>query len=98
VSRIRKKTFYLQFCMRTSESQQKSVISTLKAKKRENSHGIADLTQNHKKIIETPIGKPNLPIKTKKISKKSIFSFSKVKRGQIFVWEATRRNLLGPKS
>jgi hypothetical protein len=53
VSRIRKKTFYLQFCMGTPESHQKSIFNTSKVK---NTYGIyptkfASSTQNHKKNI-----------------------------------------------
>jgi hypothetical protein len=33
VSRIRKKTFYLQFCMGTPEDHQKSIFNTPKGKK-----------------------------------------------------------------
>jgi uncharacterized protein (DUF849 family) len=33
VSRIRKKTFYLQFCMGTPQGQQKSIFNTPKVKK-----------------------------------------------------------------
>jgi hypothetical protein len=35
---FRKKTFYLQFCMRTSESNQKSIFNTLKVKKKSKLH------------------------------------------------------------
>jgi hypothetical protein len=41
----------------------------------------ASSTQKHKKIIKTP----NQPIEIKKISNKSMFSTSKVKRRQKFV-------------
>jgi hypothetical protein len=66
VSRIRKKTFYLKFCMETPEYHQKSKISTSKVKKAKNSYRIglmeiAGSTHNNKKIIETP----NSPIETK---------------------------------
>jgi hypothetical protein len=71
VSRIRKKTFYLQFCTGTPEGHQKSIFNTPKVKKNEDTYGIyptkfACLTQKHKKVIETP----NLPIKTKIFPKK----------------------------
>jgi hypothetical protein len=42
----------------------------------------ASSTQQHKKVIETP----NQPIEIKKISNKSMFSSSKVKRRQKLVW------------
>jgi hypothetical protein len=42
----------------------------------------ASSTQKHKKVIKTP----NQPIEIKKISNKSMFSTSKVKRRQKFVW------------
>jgi hypothetical protein len=42
----------------------------------------ASSTQKHKKVIETP----NQPIEIKKISNKSMFSTSKVKRRQKIVW------------
>jgi hypothetical protein len=58
VTRIRKKTFDLQFCMGTHEGHQKSIFKTSKVTK------FAGSTQNHKKIIVTP----NHPIETKKIS------------------------------
>jgi hypothetical protein len=59
VSRIRKKTFYLQFCMGTPEGHQKSIFNTPKVKKNKDTHGIyptkfASSTQKHKKVIETP--------------------------------------------
>jgi hypothetical protein len=93
VSRIRKKIFYLQFCMGTPEAHHKSIFNTSKVKKKnKNTHGIyptkfAGSTQNHKKIIE--------PIETKKISNKSMLSTSKVKRSQKFVWGLARRSLQG---
>jgi hypothetical protein len=52
VSRIRKKTFYLQFCMGTPEGHQKSIFNTSKAKKNIDTYGIhptkfASSTQKH---------------------------------------------------
>jgi hypothetical protein len=47
VSRIRKNTFYLQFCMGTSEGHQKSIFNTSKVKKKTKIHvgsGIWDLS------------------------------------------------------
>jgi predicted HNH restriction endonuclease len=41
-------------------------------------------TQKHKKVIETK--STNQPIEIKKISNKSMFRTSKVKRRQKFVW------------
>jgi predicted HNH restriction endonuclease len=91
VSRIRKKTFYLQFCKGTPQGHQKSIFKTPKVKKHKiqrykDTYGIhptkfASSTQKYKKVIETP----NQPIE-KKISNKSMFSTSKVKRRQKFVW------------
>jgi hypothetical protein len=55
VSRIRKNTFYFQFCMETPEGLQKSIFSTSKMKKKtKNSYGIhpteiAGSNQNPKK-------------------------------------------------
>jgi hypothetical protein len=58
------------------------VWGLLKATKKKNKNTypkkFASSTQNHKKFIETP----NQPIETKKISMKSMFSTSKVKRSQ----------------
>jgi predicted GH43/DUF377 family glycosyl hydrolase len=81
MSRIRKKTFYLQFSMDTPEGHQKSIFNTSKVKKMEIHNGIyptefASSTQNPKKIN----GTPNLLIKTKIFPKKSMFSSLKVKR------------------
>jgi hypothetical protein len=38
VSRIRKRTFYLQFCMGTPEGHQKSIFNTTKVKKNKKKH------------------------------------------------------------
>jgi hypothetical protein len=86
VSRIRKKNFYLQFCMGTPEGHQKSIFNTSKVKKHKDTYGIyptkfASSTQKHQKVIETP----NQPFEIKKNSNKSMFSTSKVKRRQKFV-------------
>jgi hypothetical protein len=67
VSRIRKKTFYLQFCMETPEDHQKSIFNTPKVKKNKDTYRIypkkfASSTQKNKKVIETPIQ----PIEIKK--------------------------------
>jgi hypothetical protein len=69
------------------EGHQKSIFNTPKVKKNKDTYGIyptkfASSTQNHKKVVEIP----NQPIEIKKISNKSMFSTSKVKRGQKFVW------------
>jgi hypothetical protein len=59
VSLIPKKTFYLQFCMGTSEGHQKSIFNTPKLKKKnQDTYGIyptklASSTQKHKKVIKT---------------------------------------------
>jgi hypothetical protein len=87
VSRIRKKTFYLLSSMGTPEGHQKSIFNNPKVNKNKDKYGIhptkfASSTQKHKKVIETP----NQPIEIKKISYKSMFSTSKVKRRQKFVW------------
>jgi hypothetical protein len=75
VSRIRKKTFYLQFCMGTPEGHQKIEFRSLKVKKNQNfMWEFAGSTQNHKKIIEMP----NQPIETKMFSKKLCVCTSKV--------------------
>jgi hypothetical protein len=85
VSRIRKKTFYLQFCMEPPEGHQESIFNSSKVKKNKDTYGIyptkfASSTQNHKKMIETP----NQPIEFKKISNKSLFStFKTVKEPKI---------------
>jgi hypothetical protein len=73
VSRICKKTFYLQFCIDTPEGHQKIIFNTPKVKKNKDTYGIyptkfASSTQQHKKVIETP----NQSIEIKKISNKSI--------------------------
>jgi hypothetical protein len=68
VSCIRKKTFYLQFCMGAPEGHQKSIFNTSKVKKKNKfKYGIyltkfASSTQKHKKVIEIP----NQPIELKK--------------------------------
>jgi hypothetical protein len=49
VSRIRKKTFYLQFCMGTPEGYQKSIFNTLKVKKKNKVCNLNPKTQKHKK-------------------------------------------------
>jgi predicted HNH restriction endonuclease len=69
------------------EGHEKSIFNTSKVKKIKDTHGIyttkfARSTQKHKKVIKTP----NQPIEIKKISNKSRFSTSKVKRRQKFVW------------
>jgi hypothetical protein len=53
VSRIRKKTFYLQFCMGTPEGHQKSIFNTPKAQ-----------PKILKKIIEATNQNENFPKKT----------------------------------
>jgi hypothetical protein len=63
-------------------------IQYLKSAKNKDTYGIyptmfANSTQNPNKIIETP----NQPIEIKKYSNKRMFSTSKVKRSQKFVWE-----------
>jgi hypothetical protein len=73
--------------MGTPQGHQKSIFNTSKVKKKKDTYGIyptifASSTQKYKKIIETP----NQPIEIKKISNKSIFSTSKVKIRQKFVW------------
>jgi hypothetical protein len=60
--------------MGTPEGHQKSIFNTPKVENK--------TTQKHKKVIETP----NQPIEIKKISNKSMFNTSKVKRSQKFVW------------
>jgi hypothetical protein len=67
VSRIRKKTFYLQFCIWAPEGHQKSIFNTPKVKKNKDTYGsypteFAGSTQKHKKVIKTP----NQPIEIKK--------------------------------
>jgi hypothetical protein len=59
VSRIRKKTFYLQFCMGTPEGH-KDTYGTYLTK-------FASSTQKHKKVIKIP----NQPIEIKKSEKKA---------------------------
>jgi hypothetical protein len=73
--------------MWTPEGHQKIIFNTPKVKKNKDTYGFyptkfASSTQKHKKVIETP----NSPIEIKKISNKSMFSTSKVKRRQKFVW------------
>jgi hypothetical protein len=63
VSRIRKKTFYLQFCMEAPEGHYKSIFNTSKVKKKQ--RYIWDLSAKVCKF-ETPIQ----PIEIRKISKK----------------------------
>jgi hypothetical protein len=86
--------------MGTPEGQQKSIFNTPKAKKTKiHTESIRQSLQaqpkNKKKVIETP----NQPIEIKKISNKSMFSTSKVKRRQKFVWGLPDRVCrLNPKS
>jgi hypothetical protein len=73
--------------MGTPEGHQKSIFNTAKVKKNKDTYGIyptnfASSTQKHKKVIETP----NQPIEIQKIYNKSMFSASKMKRRQKFVW------------
>jgi hypothetical protein len=79
MSRIRKKTFYLQFCMKNPEGLQKSIFSTSKMnQKTENSYGsyptefvdsIKNPKRNYRKIKSSN--------QTKIFPKKSIFSVSR---------------------
>jgi hypothetical protein len=63
VSHIRKKTFYLQFCMGTPVANQKSIFNTPKVIKKIHMGSIRQsLKPKHKKVIETP----NQPIEIKK--------------------------------
>jgi cellulose biosynthesis protein BcsQ len=86
--------------MGTPEVQQKSILNTSKLNKNKDTYGFyptkfARSTQKHKKVIETQ----NQPIEIKKISNKSMFSTSKVKRRQKFVWKLPDRVCrLNPKS
>jgi hypothetical protein len=74
--------------MGTPEGHQKSIFNTPKVKKKNNDTyriyltKFASSTKKHKLVIETP----NQPIHIKNISNKSMFSTSKVKRRQKFVW------------
>jgi hypothetical protein len=59
VSRIRKNTFYLQFCMGTPEGHQKSKVQYPKSEKNKDTYvihptKIASSTEKHKKVMETP--------------------------------------------
>jgi hypothetical protein len=77
--------------MGTPEDHQKSIFNTSKVKKNKDTSS----TQKHKKVLETP----NQPIEIKKISNKCMFSTSKVKRKQKFVWGLPDRICrLNPKS
>jgi hypothetical protein len=72
--------------METPEVHKNSIFNTPKVKKNKDTYGIypkkfANSTQKQKKVIETP----NQPIEITKISNKSMFSTSKVKRRQKFV-------------
>jgi cellulose biosynthesis protein BcsQ len=74
--------------METPEGYQKCIFNTSKVKKNKDTYGIyptkfASSTQKHKKVIKTS----NQPIEIKKMSSKSMFSTSKVKKRQKFVWE-----------
>jgi hypothetical protein len=58
VSRIRKKTFYLQFCMGTPKGHQKSIFNTPKVKKKQRDiwdpTKFASSTKKSSEVIETP--------------------------------------------
>jgi hypothetical protein len=55
VSRIRKKTFYLQFCMATPEGHQKSIYNTPKVKKNKDTYGTQAQPKNIKKLLKHQI-------------------------------------------
>jgi hypothetical protein len=94
VSRIRKKTFFLQLCMRTPEGHQKSIFNTSKVKKKTKIHMgfIRQCLQAQPKKIKNVIETPNQPIEIKKISNKSVLYFKSEKNAKIRMG-ATRRSL-----
>jgi hypothetical protein len=65
MSRIRKKTFYLQFCMGTPEVHQKSIFYTSKVKKQKMG-SIRQSLQPQPKTIKKIIETPNQSIEAKK--------------------------------
>jgi hypothetical protein len=74
VSRIRKKTFFLQFCVETPEGHQESMFNTSKVKKTKIHMG--SIRQSLQAWVEQTIKK----------STKSTNRNKKVKRSQKFVW------------
>jgi hypothetical protein len=74
--------------MRTPVGHQKRIFYTPKVKKKQRyiyriyPTKFPSSIQKYKKVIETP----NKPIEIKKLSNKSMFSISKVKRRHKFVW------------
>jgi hypothetical protein len=81
VSRIRKQTFYLQFCMGTPECDTPKVKKKIKDTCGIYPTKFASSTQQDKKVIETlnqPIETSNLPIRTDIFPKNSMFSTLKV--------------------
>jgi hypothetical protein len=84
VSRIRKKTFYLQFSMETPKGHQKCIFDTSKITKTKIHMGsIRQSLQAQPKTIKN-IKSTN---QNKNFTKKTMFSTLKVKRSQKFVWE-----------
>jgi hypothetical protein len=85
--RICKKTFYLQFCMRTPEGHQKSIFNASKVKKTKIHMGsirqsLQAQPKNIKKLLEHQIYQSK-----RKFFEKSMFSSLKVKTSQKVVWE-----------
>jgi hypothetical protein len=78
VTRIRKKTLYLQFGIGTPEGHQKSILYTSKVKKKQS-------LQAQSKTIKKNSKHQINQLKQKKISNKSMLSTSKVNRNQKFV-------------
>jgi hypothetical protein len=76
VSRIRKKTFYLQFCMGTPKGHQKSIFNTPKVKKKTKIHmgSIRQILQAQPKNIK----KLSKHHRTKNFTKKTMFRTLKV--------------------
>jgi hypothetical protein len=95
VSRIHKKTFYLQFCMGTPEGHQKSVFNTPKANKTKIHMGsIRQSLQGQPKNIKKIIESPNQPIEIKKSQIKVCLVYFKSEQKAKIRMEATRRSLL----
>jgi hypothetical protein len=78
VLRIRKKTFYIQFCMETPEGHQKSIFNTSNVKKTKIHMGsIRQYLQGQHKNIKNLRNTKSTNL-NKKLPKKSMFSTSKV--------------------
>jgi hypothetical protein len=85
VSRIRKNTFYLEFCMGTREDHPKKYLYYLKSEKKpDGTRGYPMEFTGSTPIPKIIIGTSNLPIRTKFFQKKKyVYYLKSVKEPQI---------------